>query len=262
MRRHLGQLVYPAFIEVRDGLSADRVVADPELNTRFLSLCRQTAPNISDTEFNLALLNLRKAGLLKGLPRSKRTTFPNEDAYRYASEIAARHIERRDATTLDRIICDSQLVLDFDRIASTIASGYSSLQYRWAALNLRKARSLRPELISQVIPATGIRLGRIEEVQIDELPMQQGLYIFYGPSDTLYVGEGTSLRRRVAKHLDHSDNRNLARWFWEHGFQEVHLEIQTLGNDVSTKVRRALEAELIKSRRPIFNVKCISRDDN
>jgi site-specific DNA-methyltransferase (adenine-specific) len=203
---------------------------------------------------NLLLLNLRKAGLLKGRARSAKTSFKDEERYRYASEIAARHIEKRESTTLDRIICDPDLAAELDQIASSISPGFSSLQYRWAALNLRKARSLRPELLSQIVPPTRVVLGTIADLNFNDLPAQQGLYIFYGPDGTLYVGEATNLRRRVAKHLDHSDNKNLARWFWSNGFMDVHLELQVLNVKTTNKVRRALEAELIASRRPVFNV--------
>lgn len=234
--------------------STDRVVADPALNYAFIQRCRQLGDTSPEAELNIELLNLRKAGLLKGMPRSVRTSLKNEDVYRFASEIAARYLEKLHGTTLDRIICDPQLAAEFDAIASEISPGFSSLQYRWAALNLRKARSLRPELLSQVVRPTRVTVGAVETLVISELPSQQGLYIFYGPLETLYVGEGFNLRKRVAKHLDHSDNRNLARWFWSNGFKDVRLEIQVLDANTSTKVRKALEAELIATRHPVFNV--------
>jgi hypothetical protein len=55
--------------------------------------------------------------------------------------------------------------------------------------------------------------------------------------------------------LDHSDNKGLARWVWEQGPDELHLEIHVLPDGTPTKVRRALEMEFIRSRESIFNVK-------
>lgn len=246
--------VAQAFLETNKNFSTDRVVADPLLNGAFVQRCRQLGDTTPATKLNIELLNLRKAGLLKGLPRSVRTSFKDEDAYRFASEIAARYLEKRDGTTLDRVICDPESAAEFDAIASEIAPGFTPLQYRWAALNLRKARSLRPELLSQVVRPVSVTVGAVETLIVSELPSQQGLYIFYGPHETLYVGEGINLRKRIAKHLDHSDNRNLARWFWSNGFKDVRLEIQALDKNTSTKVRKALEAELISTRHPVFNV--------
>ncbi len=63
------------------------------------------------------------------------------------------------------------------------------------------------------------------------------------------------MRVRIKQHLDHSDRKELARWLWENGTEELRLEIQLLEPDTPTRVRKALEAELIRSRDPVFNVK-------
>lgn len=250
----LDQTIIAAFQEVREGYSPDRVVADPNLNSSFIDLCCREWTDLNACLLNRRLLNARKAGLLKGLNTTRRTGFADEDEYRYASEIAARFLEKKDNVTLDDIICDPTLAAEFDVISARIAPGYSALQYRWAALNLRKSNKLKPELMSQVVRPVGLRVGSISDLNIDSLPMSQGLYVFYGRRETLYVGEASVLQNRIRKHLDHSDRKELARWFWEHGFSDVNLEIQELAPDTPKKVRRALESELISSRHPIFNV--------
>ncbi|MFL5241071.1 MAG: hypothetical protein ACJ8FY_03100 [Gemmataceae bacterium] len=84
--------------------------------------------------------------------------------------------------------------------------------------------------------------------------MRPGLYLFLGQSAVLYVGECKSLRKRFHKHLDHSDNKGLARWLWEHGTDNLKLEYHVLPEGLSTRERKAMEAELILSRKPLFNV--------
>ncbi len=81
------------------------------------------------------------------------------------------------------------------------------------------------------------------------------MYIFYSNRATLYVGESDNLQKRIRKHLDHSDNKELARWLWEYGDASLHLELQVLDKSITQRVRRALEIELIRSRSPVFNVK-------
>jgi len=243
-----------AFCRVRDGLSADRVVADPDLNAEFLKACRELGLDEPPAVLNMALLNGRKAGLLTGLSRSRRTSFRNEDEYRFAAEVAARFLQQRDEVSLDNIICDPSRAPEFDRIAREIAPGYTSLQYRWAALNLRKAKQLRPEFLAQVQPPDVIDFGPLDQLDVKRLPTCQGIYILYGPNATLYVGETRNLRKRLSKHIDHSDNKGLARWFWQHGYKRVHLEIRVLPPTTSKRVRTALERELIESRHPLFNV--------
>ena len=97
-------------------------------------------------------------------------------------------------------------------------------------------------------------MGLIEEIDVQKLPSSQGVYIFYSPTAALYVGETANLRKRIAKHVEHSDNKNLARWFWENGFHRIHLEVHVLPKDTAARVRLAIESELIRSRKPIFNV--------
>jgi site-specific DNA-methyltransferase (adenine-specific) len=245
--------IIAAFESARNGDSVDRVVADPELNALFITECRRQGVEAAEATLNRALLNLRKAGHLRGI-KSRSTSLGDDDAYRFAAEMAARHMERRDGVTLDDIICDPALAAEFDRLAGSISPGYSSLQYRWAALNLRKARGLVPELLARVAPPKLVVSIPVHGLQVASLPSEQGLYLFFTATECLYVGEAESLRNRIAKHLDHSDSKGLARWLWDQGSAELFLELQVLDPSTTQKVRRALERELIRGRNPAFNI--------
>lgn len=243
-----------AFELARAGYSADRVAADSSLNDVFLTECRRLGLAGTAATLNRALLNLRKRGELRGL-KSTRTSFPDEDQYRFAAEMAARFMERRDGLSLDDIICDPELASEFDRLARLISPNYSSLQYRWAALNLRKGRGLKPELLSRVVQAVDVRILPVAGIDIKEVPAQQGLYLLFTATHVLYVGEAENLNTRIRKHLDHSDNKGLARWLWEREGEQLYVELHVLPSDTSTRSRRALETELILSRDSLFNVK-------
>jgi len=235
--------------------SADRVVADPELNLRFIEACRRAGLTESVRDLNIALLNLRKSGDLGRQKGVRPTRFRDRDEYRHASELAARHLEIKHSLSWDEIVSTPELREEFDREAAAIAPGFDSLRYRWAVFSLRKTRKLAPELMARVVAPDAVTLGRLEEIEVESLPMAQGVYLFYCATGTLYVGEAANLRKRVAKHLDHSDNKGLAHWLWEHGVTGAHLEIRALPPKTETRVRRALEVELIRSRQPLFNIK-------
>ena len=84
----MNSLLIEAFSEAADGWSADRVIADPELNRRFIDACRRRALDDPPVQLNLTLLNTRKRGVL---PRgARRTVMRNQDAYAFAAEIAVR----------------------------------------------------------------------------------------------------------------------------------------------------------------------------
>jgi hypothetical protein len=243
-----------AFERASFGYSPDRVVADPDLNRAFLDECRRLGLASSPATINQALLNLRKQGGLRGL-KSKRSSFLDEDQYRFAAEIAVRFMERRDGLSLDAILSDPAHALDFDELAARIAPGYRPVEYRWAALNLRKSRRLKPEIIGRALPAEEVSLWEIPEIDLSKLPDRPGLYVFLSSNQALYVGEAENLQNRIRKHLDHSDNRGLARWLWQEGGDDMHVEVHVLPATTSALVRRALELELIRSRDPTFNIK-------
>lgn len=203
---------------------------------------------------NQALLNLRKQGNLKPVGKTIRTRIENIEDYRFAAEIAARHMEQRHRTTLDRVLCDPDKASEFDSLAAQLAPGHKSLEYRWAALQLRKTSRLKPELVLRVAKIAAADFGSIEKIHIAQIPESQGIYIFYSPKETLYVGEAENLRKRVGKHIDHSDRKALAHWLWEHGATDVRLETIVLPEDFNALARKAVEKHLIASRRPIFNI--------
>lgn len=250
--RDMKCLISEAFLQVRSGFSTDRVLADPDLNAAFVSACREQGLDESPEKLNRQLLNIRKAGKL-GKLQSKPTQFDDEE-YSFAAEIAVRHLERREQITLDDILVDPSLAKQFDAICEDIAPGFSPLRYRWAALRLRKSRKLTPEIISHAVPSSDVSIIDVSTLKIDEIPSKPGIYCFMSDKETLYVGEAKSLRSRLKKHLNHSDNRFLARWIWEHGIGILTIELHLLGEDVKTKVRKALETEMIRSRKPLFNV--------
>ncbi len=163
-------------------------------------------------------------------------------------------MERRDGVTLDDIICDPQLAAEFDQLAGALSPGYSPLEYRWAALGLRKINRLSPELLARIAPPVRLLRFPVVDLDMNQVPTDQGLYLFLTPVECLYVGEAENLFNRLSKHLDHSDNRGLARWLWEQGATQLFVELQVLQRETLVKVRRALERELIRSRKPTFNV--------
>jgi hypothetical protein len=252
--RQLKEAILAAFLEVREDASADWVIADPELNARFLQQCRRRGIEQAGASINRTLLNLRKRGDLGHLG-SRRITVRDQPEYQFAAEIAVRSLERKHRVTLDDIICDPQLAREFDSIAQEISPGYAPVQYRWAALRLRKTRRLRPEILGRVVPTEVVGPIAVSDLSLDSVRAQQGLYLFSNREKMLYIGEAQNLRARLRKHLDHSDNKFLARYIWEFGKDDLLLEYHVLPEGTRTDVRKALETELIRSRRAELNVR-------
>jgi predicted GIY-YIG superfamily endonuclease len=246
--------IVEAFHCASQGFSPDRVVADPDLNRAYLSECNRRGLGSDAAKLNRSLLNLRKRGALRGLS-SRRMILKDQPDFRFAAEVAARFLERENEITLDEIICDPQYAEQFDAIAKTIAPGGKSFEYRWAALNLRKQQRLKPEVLARVARPSRVLQFKVGGLSLGAVPQSPGLYLFYSNQATLYVGESDNLQNRIRKHLDHSDNKELARWLWEFGETSLHLELQVLEKSITQRIRRALEVELIRSRSPVFNLR-------
>ena len=247
--------VLQAFLHTRDGHSPDVVIADPALNTRFLAACRELGAKGTDFEFNHCLYNLRKSRSLEDYPTTHRVKVTRRDEYEFAAEISARYLERRYNTTLDRIICDPALVQEFDVLAQQLAPGFTPFEYRFAALSLRKTRRLRPEVAPHLLHAVRVESFRVAELDVNMIPRSQGVYLFYYKGEgLLYLGEAKNLRDRIRKHLYHSDRKELAHWLWEHGSDNLYVEIHVLPDKTTSAERKAYELDLIRSRKPRFNI--------
>ena len=246
--------IVQAFHTASHGFSPDRVIADPDFNRAFLSECDRLGLGSDAAELNRSLLNLRKRGALCGIS-SRRTILKDQSELRFAAEIAARFLERKYEITLDQIICDPQYAERFDEIARSIVPGGTPFDYRWAALNLRKQQRLKPEVLARVARPSSVLQFKVAGLSLGLVPQSPGLYLFYSNQATLYVGEAENLQNRIRKHIDHSDNKELARWFWEFGDALLHLQLQVYEKSITQRVRRALEVELIRSCKPLFNIR-------
>jgi predicted GIY-YIG superfamily endonuclease len=257
-RSELIAAVRLAFRETHDGWSADEVLVHDQRNAAFLKRCRERLPETPERDFNWTLLNPRKADTLR-VKATRRAPMRHDD-YFHAAEIAARFLHDKYGQSIDRILCDPQRRREFDTAARATAPGVSAYRLRKAALSLRKARRLRPELVVRVADwdkrVLTLPAERIAE-DADSVPCQPGIYIFRDTSGYLYVGESADLRDRLAKHLDGSDRHSLARYFADQGIDDVTVEIHAFAPDSNGRrvaMRRAYESELIRSRKPRFNL--------
>jgi DNA modification methylase len=192
--------IIAAYMASCKGFSSDRVIADPELNDRFLQWCDHLGLAGKPYDWNWRLMNIRKAGQLKGLPKSKKTKLTREeiDDFCFACEIGLRAWKERNLT-LDRILCDPEEGRMFEQyVQSMISKRVEAFKIRWVAFHFRKRAkkirlagcklTAREPLPKNRVPVYSLALG--------DLPQEPGLYWLQGPDKNLYVGETLNLRKR------------------------------------------------------------------
>ena len=240
------QGVIESFCLTHQGFSPDRLVADPDLNRGFVESCKQLGLAGDARTWNFLLFRLRKAGKLSHIPSQQRTLLSWDDCedYLFASEIALQTMLVDDtAESLDEILCDPYLAQEFDKIAQRFAPGHESLEYRWAALKLRKeAKNARCRGSVLVPPAHFGRKLEIEGLQTHDVPATSGVYIVSDNECELYVGEAMDLQRRLNRQFNGSQK---AVW------TEISnpLSVQLLSTDTSTAGKLAWQSCLLKNCR-------------
>jgi site-specific DNA-methyltransferase (adenine-specific) len=244
--------IIQAFGEVRSGYSVDRVIADPELNRRFLHRCRELRVSGMDYELNWSLMSARKKGELSDLPKTKRYTEREIDEFEYASELAVRFLEDQRAASLDRIICDPELAAEFDKYAARLAPGFTPLQYRWAALGLRKAGRLSSD-VKSVEPPDLESLGKATSIKIGAVPSSGGLYLFSSEKDRVFLGQTDNLRHRIERHMEVSKSQGLPDWLWDTHRSPLRISVASLP-EMGRSTRQKIEVLLVKTWKPVLNL--------
>jgi len=245
-------LIATAFRDTREGGSTDLVVADPVRNRRFLQRCRELGLCGTDFAMNWLLFNSRKAGKLWGISDTRRYTIPvaRRADFEFASEIAVRFVQREHQDpSLDKIICDPELVRLFDSTASRLAPGFTQLEYRWAAFGLRKSRSLPREPRSLEMPEF-CTVGPITAIRPEGIPETGGVYLLKSRTQSLFVGETLNLRHRMETHL-RAGHGAIPSWLYPSS-GPIILDFAELA-DTKAATRRSVELAAILAFQPLFN---------
>lgn len=191
-----------AFETTSNGYSLDRIMADPALQAALHDECRVRDLPGEPRTWNQLLLRLRKAGRLAHLKTSERTNFSWTDCDRYlfGVEIALRQMHDLYQVTLDELLADPELASEFDTWCDKLSPGASPLEYRWAALKLRKeAHAAR---VRKMALTPGRWRGEIELAKRSEWPAHAGPAIYEiragQEEQAVYLGATWNLAARLS----------------------------------------------------------------
>jgi site-specific DNA-methyltransferase (adenine-specific) len=235
----------------KDRGSSELYIADPERNMQFLAKCRELGIQGSEYAINKRLMYARKNNYLPDL-YSVKTSFDHED-YAFASEFAATELNYRIGASIDDILCDPGLASEFDSIAKKLAPGFTSLEYRWAILSIRKAgrhNKLKPDF--RMPEFTG--RFRLVRDPVETLPVPNGVYILYEREKALYARSTTSLRHGVELHRKPQLLSAITDKLWQPNPDNLLVSYAALPENSPKSLLLPVEKRIVQEKRPIFNV--------
>lgn len=166
----------------------------------------------------------------------------------------------RHGISIDQIMADPVRRSEFDRQVQRLSPDTDLYLVRKSAFQLRKARRLRPELITRIANwDRKIEKFAVSSMRSDwsQVPARPGVYLFQDETGYLYIGSAENLRDRLKQHLSESSNAGLFNYLGAGHSREIHVEVHSFPSDSRAReltVRRAYESELIRSRKPKFNI--------
>jgi site-specific DNA-methyltransferase (adenine-specific) len=133
----------------------------------------------------------------------------------FVSEWAMRHLQRellRETNrliALDEILCNPDYATRFDALAARIKPGFTPLEYRWAALGLRKKGKTKPEPQDLTVSLEClIPLGEA----LQKSPSGPGLYLIGAADQPLYVNHTDDLQAQLRRHVEIAGDRLVPDW--------------------------------------------------
>lgn len=195
-----------AYAATSRGHSLDRVLADPDLQAELARRCEQDGLLGEPRVWNSRLLFLRKQGQLAHIPTTERTEVAWEacDGFSYASELAMTQLLSEGFESIDEILCDPPVAARFDALCAAQASGATPLEYRWAAIKLRKDAKLARTRSALLTPGRFSPPCPLQKLDGAAIPETAGVYVVReaGAKRALYVGETFSLRSRLRRQFN------------------------------------------------------------
>lgn len=208
--------VIAAFLDVRQGRSPDYVVCEPGLNAAFIAAARDRGAIGDDAALNRTLLGARKTGVLSDHPTTSEYRMPKALVpYAFVAEWAARHLQRQELLrhdeppSLDDILCDPSLAVQFDELAAKIRPGIKPLDIRWAALGFRKTARKAAAPGSVTVEPT----ERVDaDAGLSQLPEKPGLYLIVAGQQVLYANYTRDLRDQLSRHAEVASGALAPEW--------------------------------------------------
>lgn len=260
------RLLVKAFEAVRHGMAPERVLWDDKLSNAFEDRARKLGLNAPTAQLRRRLLNVRKNKARyerHGIRLSETTVVDPHPSvvpqYAHAIEFALVKLHNRHGASIDDILFDPTLTLEYEKLASVVAQDLTSTDLRLAALYIRKTRyvarrelDLFDQLDADVIQRDFQEIGTAKTATAKDAPASEGLIEVLENDRFLYISRNENLRAVVGQFVTGDTLRLMANHFWSPKRESISIRILPGTSFHDTSVQR-WQLKLIQAKSPLFN---------
>lgn len=260
------RIVEKAFRATFDGHSAESLLLDKSLSSKFHAEARRLGFHASTADLNRRLINIRKnpARYSKQgieLPKSTKVT-PHPSIvpqYAHVVEFALSRLRYRYGVSIDDILIDPDLTDEYEKMVAIAAPQLSSLDMRLAALYVRKTRhvaksseELFKSLNVERIDNAFADLGVLTQLDTTALKDEAGIIEILENGRYLYISRNDHLRSSVEQIASNSSLVFMANDFWQPNPAKLSIRLLAGERFLNTPVSQ-WQLKLISEHKPVFN---------
>jgi hypothetical protein len=252
--------IIDAFKKTHGGYSLDRVLANPELARQFVEQAQKLGVDAPPALINRRLLRIRKAGKLK-----VKTTAGDKERdispFLIPAELAFAQLTYQYEVSYDDLLADPEVGAAFDALALKIGRGGNIVDYRLAALHLRKnIRSRRSDEVEKLanLGITDLThrwhlVGAFAKITLDDVSPAEGIFALSEPNRFLYLTKYPNVREGVDRFRNPDLLAALGNRFWTPSPESISVQL-IQEEDTNGVTLRLLELKALEVYRPIFNL--------
>lgn len=254
-----------AFEETRQGFPVDRVLADPTLAAKFFKRCHDLEVLAPEHAIALRLFRFRKSPhqhvkIAKPTAREPRRDF---SSYLFAAEMAMAQIKYRFGASIDDMLVYSEIGKEFDKLAEQLFPGLTPLDYRLAALHVRKIRFRKSteRLLFDSIKTTRAeramqRHTSLDKFDLDEFRRVDGIIGLVEEARIrrfLYITQTKDVSEIVRPFTKQETFSALGNSFWTPSLSSIHVYLYDIHGRFGNASQSLWTKKLIHEKEPIFN---------
>jgi site-specific DNA-methyltransferase (adenine-specific) len=251
--------IIQAFAETHKGYALDRVLADPDLARRFVEKAHELGVDALPALINRRILRIRKAKELdvETTVKEKRDLGP----FLIPAELAFAKLSYQYDASYDDLLADPEIGAAFDALALKFGGAANVVDYRLAALHLRKNVRSRQSKERQELANLGISdlnkrwrpVGAFATISLNDVPAAEGIFALSEPNRYLYLTRYPNMREGVQRFRDQNLLGALANKFWTPSLDSISVQL-IRQQEAKGITLRLLELKALEVYRPIFNL--------